>query len=240
MGKTEELNKFEIIIPVFDEGDDFIYLLNQLIKRIKYKFSILVVYDDEDDKTLKLLDKFETKNKIKLVKNKSYGPNNAILTAIKEVTADHFFVYMADDLENINLINKIYNCSLNSNHSYDLILASRFMEGGRMVNCPFPKNILVRLGNKILSYLCDGITDATNAFKFFKSKSFNKLNIISEEGFTYALEATVKMKLKKMNIIEVPSLWIERKSGKSNFKILKWLPYYTYWLIYLLASKVKK
>ncbi len=231
-------NDFEIIIPVFNEGNQFIFLLNELIRKITFNFSIIIAYDSDKDKTLQLINNFRNKNKIKLVKNELYGPNNAILSAIKKVEAKHFFVYMADDLQNINLINKIYKISLNSNHDYDLIIPSRFTKGGKMINCPFPKNVLVRTGNKIVCLLSDGITDATNAFKFFKTNSFNNINIKSKEGFTYALEATLKMQLNKNNIIETPAIWIERKSGKSNFKIIKWLPYYTYWLIYLFISRI--
>ena len=36
----------------------------------------------------------------------------------------------------------------------------------------------------------------------------------------------------KIKIVEIPSTWIEVKNRKSNFKVLKWIPYYIYWLFY--------
>ena len=147
---------------------------------------------------------------------------------------------MADDLENIDLMNTIYEKSIKSQHSIDLIIPSRFMQGGKMINCPFPKNILVKGGNKILSYFCHSVTDATNAFKFFKTSSVRKITFKSQKGFTYALEATIKLQIGKYKILEVPSVWIERSQGKSNFKIVKWLPYYFYWLTYLFFMKIIK
>ena len=39
-------------------------------------------------------------------------------------------------------------------------------------------------------------------------------------------------------LYEFPSYWLERTSGKSNFKIIKWLPYYIYWLFYIAFKKL--
>ena len=85
-------NDFEIIIPVFNEDNQFIFLLNELIRKITFNFSIIIAYDSDNDKTLQLINNFTNRNKIKLVKNELYGPNNAILSAIKRVKAKHFFV----------------------------------------------------------------------------------------------------------------------------------------------------
>ena len=48
-------------------------------------------------------------SKIKYVKNKSRGFNSALITGIKSSDADALLIYMADDHNNFNLINKILN-----------------------------------------------------------------------------------------------------------------------------------
>jgi hypothetical protein len=47
------------------------------------------------------------------------------------------------------------------------------------------------------------------------------------------LELTAKAKRLRKPIAELPTIWIERDFGKSNFKLIKWLPYYLTW--YFLA-----
>ena len=60
----------------------------------------------------------------------------------------------------------------------------------------------------------------------FSRKVLNTINVESNEGFTYSLEILVKVNRLKWKISEVPSVWIERTEGKSNFKVLKWLNKY--------------
>ena len=59
----------------------------------------------------------------------------------------------------------------------------------------------------------------TNAFKMFSADVKNKIKLESTTGFTYALELTAKSYLLKLKIVEIPSVWIEVKNRKSNFKI---------------------
>ena len=59
-------NDFEIIIPVFNEDNQFIFLLNELIRKITFNFSIIIAYDSDNDKTLQLINNFTNRNKVKI------------------------------------------------------------------------------------------------------------------------------------------------------------------------------
>ena len=75
----------------------------------------------------------------------------------------------------------------------------------------------------------------------FLSASLKKqIKLESTTGFTFAMEITIKAFLLNKKIIEIPSTWKETENRKSNFKILKWIPYYIYWLIYSVAKKRQK
>jgi len=228
----------QIIIPVFDETEKILTLIEKIVNKLELKYNFLIAYDYDEDRTLKILRKSLHYKKIQFIKNKSYGPNAAIISAIEKVEAEFFVVYMADDFQNIELIKKMYMFNQSKKFIYDVIIASRFMKGGKMENCPFPKNVLVKYGNRILNFFLDDITDATNAFKLFKTKTFREIDIVSNEGFVFALEAIIKLKIKGRKFYEFPSYWLERTSGKSNFKIIKWLPYYIYWLFYIAFKKL--
>ena len=71
---------------------------------------------------------------------------------------------------------------------------------------------------------------------FLHLKKEIKLN--STTGFTFALELTVKSYLSNFKIVEIPSIWIEATNRKSNFKIIKWIPYYIYWLSYSILKNL--
>ena len=80
--------------------------------------------------------------------------------------------------------------------------------------------------------------DCTNAFKMFNSKVKKKIKIESDKGFTFAIELTIKSYFSKFKIVEIPSIWKDVKYRKSNFKVIRWLPYYIYWLFYLFFKKI--
>ena len=95
------------------------------------------------------------------------------------------------------------------------------------------KKMITIIGSYLIYYLARiPFKDCTNAFKMFSANLKNKIKLDSTTGFTFALELTTKSYLSNFKIIEIPSVWIETKNRKTNFKIYKWLPYYIYWLIY--------
>ena len=99
------------------------------------------------------------------------------------------------------------------------------------------KETITKIGSYLIYYLANiPFKDCTNAFKMFSVNLKNKVKLKSTTGFTFALELVAKSYFLKLKIIEIPSTWIEIKNRKSNFKILKWIPYYVYWLLYSMIT----
>ena len=76
-----------------------------------------------------------------------------------------------------------------------------------------------------------GTRDATNNFKIYSKSFLNSVVIESKHGFEIGLELTTKAKRSNWRIAEIPTIWIERSEGKSNFPLLKSLPRYISWFI---------
>ena len=223
--------KLDIIIPVYNEDENIVRLLKALEDEIVCNFRVLICYDSESDKTLKYLKNNNVINKeILLIKNPKQGPNSAIIEGINSSIAEIILIYMADDFESVKLINNMVNLIESGN---DLVIPSRFIPGGNMLGAKKIKKMITIIGSYLIYYLARiPFKDCTNAFKMFSANLKNKIKLDSTTGFTFALELTTKSYLSNFKIIEIPSVWIETKNRKTNFKIYKWLPYYIYWLIY--------
>lgn len=237
------MNKLDIIIPVYNEDDNIIRLLKALENEILCNFRILICYDSDDDKTLKQIKNNKVIDKeLLFIKNPKQGPNSAIIQGINASQAEIILVYMADDFENIKIINNMIKLIEQGN---DLVIPSRFIRGGEMIGGKKIKKKITIIGSYLIYYVA-GIPykDCTNAFKMFSKNLKEKINLDSTAGFTYALELTAKAYFLKLKITEIPSIWIETKNRKSSFKVFRWLPYYIYWLIYSLVNsyifKIKK
>tara|TARA_B100000989_G_scaffold278538_1_gene240411 strand:- start:246 stop:965 length:720 start_codon:yes stop_codon:yes gene_type:complete len=225
----------EIIIPVFNEGDKVLKLMELFEINIKSQFRVLFCYDLDNDNIFEYKDKFdEFKFEILLIKNPSSGPCLAIKEGFKKGNSDCVIVYPADDFVNFNILNQMYDDYLDGNH---IVAASRFMKGGSMKDCPLLKSILVRSASFSLYHLSSiPIKDASNGFRLFSRKLLNEVDIESKVGFTYSLELLAKCNRLNYKISEVPAQWEERSEGSSRFKIFRWLPHYLKWYIYGLST----
>ena len=227
--------KLDIIIPVYNEDENIVRLLKVLEDEIVCNFRVLICYDSESDKTLKYLKNSNAINKeILLIKNSKQGPNSAIIEGINSSKAEIILIYMADDFESVKLINNMINLIERGN---DLVIPSRFIPGGNMLGAKKIKKMITIIGSYLIYYLARiPFKDCTNALKMFSASLKNKIKLDSTTGFTFALELTTKSYLLNLKIIEIPSIWIEIRNRKSNFKVFKWLPYYIYWLLFSIVK----
>ena len=225
----------EIVIPIFNEGKKVLKLLDLFQSNIKNKIRVLLCYDFDTDNI------FEYKSVLKdykfnvtLVKNPTTGPCAAIKKGLYFGNSDCVIVYPADDLLNIDIIDKMYESFKREN---DIVVASRFIRGGSMKGCPLLKSILVRLASSTLYMLSSiPVRDASNGFRLFSRKLLNTVTVESTVGFAYSLELLVKCQRLKLKIYEIPAQWEERSEGSSRFKIFKWLPEYLKWYFYGLST----
>ncbi len=228
------MTSLDVIIPIYNEGIKIIKLIDKIENTLKCKRTILICYDSESDSSLKFL-KSKKYTNLKYIKNPCKGPNSAILEGIKNTNSELIVVYMADDFENINLLNDMVN--IFKNKKVDLLVPSRFINGGTFVGAGFFKKYVTIIGSFLVNKVAFlPVKDPTNAFKMFNKRIKNQIEFRSKKGFTFALELTTKTYLNNNKILEIPCIWEQDKERKSNFKVLEWLPSYIYWLIYSLIN----
>ena len=232
----------EIIVPVFNEGEKVVKLMKNFELHVRANFRVLFCYDDASDNIFDYkneLSKF--KFEIIFIKNVGKGPLSAIKEGFRSGNSDCVIVYPADDFLNFGILDTMYQKFLDGSQ---IVVASRFIKGGSMNNCPLIKSILVRVASYTLYYLSSiPVKDASNGFRLFSRKLLNEVKIESQVGFAYSLELLAKCNRLKYKISEVPAKWEERSEGQSRFKVLMWLPQYLKWYIYgILTSwlKIKK
>ena len=159
----------EIIIPVYNEGENVIKVFDHLKNNVQNKFVLLLCYDDESDDLFSNLEILKNKKvDFKLIKNKYHGPCGAVKTGLLYSDSDIKIVYPADDLINGKIIDKMIE---KYDEGYDIVAPSRFMKGGSMKNCPIIKSILVRLASfTLFAYLRSQLRMQVMGLDFFLVK----------------------------------------------------------------------
>jgi glycosyltransferase involved in cell wall biosynthesis len=222
----------DIVIPVFNEAENIIAVLEALRNEVSTPFRVQICYDHEDDNTLPVLrDYHQDQFELVLTRNEGQGPHGAVTTGFRHAVGRCVLVFPADDTFNANIIDTMYDRYRTD--GCHVVAASRFMKGGSMRGCPWLKSFLVRFASFTLHYLAFiPIKDASNGFRLFSKELLQATQIESTLGFTYSIELLVKCHRYRWGIAEVPAQWIEREAGESSFKLFKWLPHYLKWYFY--------
>jgi glycosyltransferase involved in cell wall biosynthesis len=221
-----------IIIPVYNEAENFPALYDEINRTIKTKHKLVVVYDFDKDNTVPVVKKYQKTDKDLILhrNNRGKGALNAILSGFDYVEKGPLLVTMADLSDELSAVDKMYKKYL---EGADLVCGSRYMKGGKQIGGPFIKRTLSRFAGTSLYYVRHFPThDVTNNFKLYDKALLDSITVESKGGFEIAMEITVKAFKLKKKIVEVPSTWHDRTDGESKFKLWKWLPLYLHWYFY--------
>jgi dolichol-phosphate mannosyltransferase len=226
--------QLDIVIPVYNEGRTIAGTLSALESQLKTPFRVLICYDFDEDDTLAALKDRTGTSEIRFVKNIGRGPHRAVISGFEASEAPLVLVYPADDDYNAGMVDSMVQEAVKGR---DIVCASRFMPGGSMVDCPWLKNLLVRLAGFSLHRLARVPThDASNGFRMFSRRLLDTVRVESTRGFSYSIELLAKCHRLGWPIAEVPAQWHERTAGKSRFQVMRWLPAYLRWYFYAFAT----
>jgi glycosyltransferase involved in cell wall biosynthesis len=221
-----------VIIPAFEEGEEVVVGLTNLSREITQPNEVLVVVDNPSDSTVgpvkKLSEEFPS---IRLVVNTyGAGPANAIRYGIDQAITNVVVVTMADGCDDPRQVEELAHLV---KRGVVIAAASRYMPGGQQVGGPRIKRWLSRLAGTSFAFITGvGTRDATNSFKAYDKNFVNQVGIHSRHGFEIGLELTAKARRLGLSVAEIPTTWIDRTYGKSNFKLAKWLPRYLGWYLF--------
>lgn len=229
--------RLDIVIPVYNEGDNILRTLGALARGVKTPFRVLICYDLPDDSTLPAIRNHPAETAgiaVDFVRNPGRGAHSAVMAGFAASTAPYTLVLPADDDYNAGMLDAMMATAARGN---DIVCASRFMPGGEMAGCPWLKAVLVRGANFTLRHLARLPTrDASNGFRLFSRRVIETIAIESTQGFCYSIELVVKCHRLGWPVAEIPAKWKEREHGRSRFRVLRWLPAYLRWYLYGFAT----
>jgi dolichol-phosphate mannosyltransferase len=218
-----------IIIPAYEEGDAIVPCLDRIFAAVSWCCEVAVVVDSIEDATVPVLaDYAKSQPQLRtLVNTYGRGPANAIRYGFDHATAPVVVVTMADGSDDPEQIEPL--CRL-VERGVVVAAASRYAPGGQQVGGPFVKGLMSKTaGRSLYTFARIGTRDATNSFKAYDRKFVQQVGIDSRSGFEIGLELTVKAKRLGLPIAELPTIWLERHTGVSNFKVWTWVPKYLFW-----------
>jgi dolichol-phosphate mannosyltransferase len=226
------------VIPAFNEGEAIIPGLERVWAAVKSDIELLVVVDSAKDSTVKPVHRFAKKfpQTYLVVNDYGRGPAHAIRFGIERAKAPTVVVTMADGCDDPRQIDELI---LLVERGVVVAAASRYMPGGQQVGGPALKSVLSRNAGRALFWFARvGTRDATNSFKAYQTDFVRTVGIDSRAGFEIGLELTAKARRLRLPVAEIPTIWLDRQFGESNFKLRKWLPSYLLWFRFAFGRRL--
>jgi glycosyltransferase involved in cell wall biosynthesis len=221
--------RVSVVVPAYNEGEHVLGVLDRLFESVRLPCEVLVVVDSEDDTTVPITEEYALKEpRLKtLINTYGRGPANAIRYGIDHATAPVVVVTMSDGCDDARQIDELVRLV---ERGVAVAAASRYMPGGQQVGGPVMKSAMSRMAGRSLKVFAHvGTRDATNSFKAYSTEFVREVGIESRDGFEIGIELTAKAKRMRRAVAEIPTIWLDRQAGVSNFKVAKWVPSYLRW-----------
>jgi glycosyltransferase involved in cell wall biosynthesis len=229
---TADTPRVSVVVPAYNESEHIIPVLDRLFESVRLPCEVLIVVDSEEDDTIPVVGEYSLKEpRIRcLVNTYGRGPANAIRFGIDAAAAPVTVVTMADGCDDPRQIDELARLV---DRGVAVAAASRYMPGGQQVGGPVLKGMLSKLAGRSLRILTHiGTRDPTNSFKAYSTEFVHAVGIDSRGGFEIGIELTAKAKRLRMPVAEIPTIWLDRQAGMSNFKVAKWIPGYLRWYLF--------
>lgn len=226
-----------IIVPAYNEGDDILPGLGDIVDAVTSRCEVLVVVDTPNDTTIPPVNLYAKEHRQVSIWVNTYGrgPAQAIRFGIDQAKAPTIVVTMADGCDDAGQIDELAGLV---EGGAVLAAASRYSKGGRQIGGPRLKGFLSRLAGLTLFWLARvGTRDATNSYKAYDARFLKAVGIESRHGFEIGIELTAKARRYRLPVAEIPTVWTDRALGQSNFKTRQWIPKYLRWYLHAFGPK---
>jgi dolichol-phosphate mannosyltransferase len=208
-----------VVIPTYNEREN----LGPIVKRLHAalpKVHVLVVDDGSPDGTGKLADELaEADARVNVMhRTEKAGLGAAYVAGFRWALAKDYSTIVEMDADGSHGPEDLPRM-LDALTDADLVVGSRYVPGGSVVNWPKRREILSRGGN-LYSRIALGVkvNDITAGFRAYRREVLEKLDLdaIASHGYCFQIDLTWRTDEAGFEIVEVPITFTERAIGESK------------------------
>ena len=241
--KKGQVNQTLVIMPTYNERSNIVRSIEQLFK-FNPEVQLLVVDDNSPDGTadlvLEAMGRF--KNRLFLLQrpNKA-GLGPAYLAGFNWAFERGYWRVVEMDADGSHRAEDLPR--LLEESEFDLVIGSRWIPGGKVINWPIGRKLVSRTGNLYARLLLKtDIRDMTAGFRVYKVDLLKRLPLerIASQGYSFQVEMTFRSIAMGASVKEVAITFVEREHGVSKMNtaiVLEALWLVTRWGVARLLGK---
>lgn len=221
------------LIPSYNDSGNYQNLFKNIKKAIfKKNYKILIVDDGSTDDTRKTVERLAKTFPVwRIGYRVNRGPGyafrfgfNYLIPKLK--SSDLVVTMEADNTSDFKILDKMMVASRN----FDVVLASPYASGGKLISVPPVRRFLSLAANRLdaIVFRIKNVRTYSSFYRIYRGSILSKVKkvygdkFIAEDGFGVFVEFLVKLNIVGAKIHEVPSVvdW-GKKKGKSKMNIAK-------------------
>jgi dolichol-phosphate mannosyltransferase len=216
---SNTLGRVIMVIPTYDEALNIEWITGRL-RAAQPDVDVIIVDDNSPDGTGVIADRLAAADpRIRVLhRTEKAGLGAAYLHGFSVALEAGYDVIGEMDADGSHQPEQLH-LLLAALERADLVIGSRWVPGGSVVNWPRSREILSRGGNLYVRLLLgSSVRDATAGFRVFRRSTLEKINLASVESAGYVFQADLAWRTQQagLSIVEVPIEFIERVRGDSK------------------------
>ncbi|HET9900187.1 MAG TPA: polyprenol monophosphomannose synthase [Actinomycetes bacterium] len=213
------LGRVVVVIPTYDEAANLAWIVGRL-RRAQPDVDVLVVDDHSPDGTGRIADQLAAADPQVEVLHRAAkgGLGGAYLHGFAHALAAGYDVIGEMDADGSHQPEQLPRL-LDALRDADLVIGSRWVPGGSVVNWPLQRELLSRGGNLYVRLLLGiGVRDATAGYRLFRRTTLEKIDLdtVRSTGYVFQTDLVARTLRAGLVVREVPIEFVERVRGESK------------------------
>lgn len=225
-----------IVVPTYNEIESLEAILGRLRQSVPHA-DVLIVDDSSPDGTGQLADRIAAADPAVSVLHRveKDGLGRAYLAGFAAALAAGYAYVVEIDADGSHDPAELPPMLQLAESGADLVLGSRWVPGGSVVNWPWLRQVISRAGNTYArTVLRSKIHDITSGFRVYRATALDSLALgdVSSQGYCFQVELAWLLEKGGHNIKEHPIAFVERATGRSKMHggiVLEALLRVTWW-----------
>ena len=213
------LGRVVMVVPTYNEAENLAWIVGRLRSAVPHA-DVLVVDDDSPDGTGRIADDLAAEDpQVSVVhRTTKEGLGAAYLHGFQVALGRGYDVIGEMDADGSHQPEQLPRL-MEALEGADLVLGSRWVPGGSVVNWPWTRKALSRGGNLYTRALLGiPVRDATGGFRLFRRTTLEKIDLAEVQSVGYCFQADLAWRTVEagLRVREVPIEFVERERGESK------------------------
>jgi dolichol-phosphate mannosyltransferase len=208
-----------MVIPTYNESENIEWIVGRL-RAAQPGVEVMIVDDNSPDGTGAIADRLAAEDDAVSVvhRTEKAGLGAAYLHGFDVALAAGYDVIGEMDADGSHQPEQLHRL-LDALRSADLVIGSRYVPGGSVVNWPVQRLVLSRGGNLYVRLLLGiKVKDATAGYRLFRRATLEKIDLgtVRSTGYVFQTDLAYRTLTQGLRLTEVPIEFIERERGDSK------------------------